>query len=106
MLRYNVQGLGQSFKSVVIYILIEVEGIEYVKRVGKVNFPRDGSLTLENRQKMRSTEDGINVHDGHNPIPVVIEVWFENPQAVVRVWISEALAELVDERALEDLLLK
>jgi len=89
---------------VVIYILIQVEGPEDVKRVGEVDFPWDRSSVLENRQQMCGADDGINVHDGHDPVAVVVVVRLENPQVVVWVWIGEALAEFVDERALEYLL--
>ena len=34
----------------VIYILVEVERLEYIERVGEIDFPRDGSVVLENRQ--------------------------------------------------------
>ena len=55
---------------------------------------------------MRSADDGINVDDGHDPIPVIVVVRFENPQAVVGVGISETPAEFVDERTFEHLLPK
>ena len=34
----------------IVYVFIEVEGLEHVERIGEVNLPRDGSFVLENRQ--------------------------------------------------------
>jgi hypothetical protein len=91
---------------VVVYVLIEVKGLEYIERAGESDLSWDGGFVLENWQKMSGADDRINVHDGHDPVPVVIVVRFEDPQSVVWVWISERLAEFMDECTFEHLLPK
>jgi hypothetical protein len=34
----------------VIYVLVKIEGLEYIEHVGEIDFPWDGSIILENRQ--------------------------------------------------------
>jgi len=34
----------------VVYILVEVEGLERIERVGEIDLPRDRSVILENKQ--------------------------------------------------------
>ena len=46
---------------------------------------------------MPGMDDGINMHDRHDPVSIVIIVWFKDPQAVVWVRICETLAEFVNE---------
>ena len=53
---------------------------------------------------MPGTDDGIDMHNGHDPVPIVIIVWFKDPQAVVWVGICETLAEFVNECTFERLL--
>ena len=55
---------------------------------------------------MCGADDGIDVHYRHNPVAIIAVVGFKNPQAVVWVWISETLAEFMDERAFKHLLPK
>ena len=45
---------------------------------------------------MSGANNGIDVHNRHNSVPVVVVVGFKNPQAIVRVGISERLAVFVD----------
>ena len=53
---------------------------------------------------MGSTEDGVDVHNGHDSVPIPVVVRFKHPQAVVWVGVSERLAKFVDESAFKGLL--
>jgi len=59
----------------VVYIFVEVEGLEYIKRVGEIDLPWDGSVVLENRQQVCSVDNRINVHN-----TVVLITFIMNPR--------------------------
>jgi hypothetical protein len=86
---------------VIVNILVKIEGFENVKRVGEVNLSWGGRPVLENRQQMDGADDRISVHNGHNPVSVVVVIWFNDPHPIVRVRVKVALAEFVDKRTFE-----
>jgi hypothetical protein len=53
---------------------------------------------------MCSADNGIKMHYRHDPIAIAVVIQLKDPQAVVWVQASEALAELVDECTFEQLL--
>jgi len=50
-----------------------------VKRVADVNLPGDGDISTKDREKVSGTDDGVNVHNRHDPILVAVEIWLNNP---------------------------
>ena len=91
--------LVHSFESVVIDVLVYVEGCKDVKCVAEVNLPWNGYITSKDREEVSSTDYRVHVYNGHNPILVVVEIGFDNPHAVVGVGVVERFGKLVDKCA-------
>lgn len=53
---------------------------------------------------MCGADDGVNVYNRHDSVPIVTVVRFKNPQAIVRVGVSETPAEVVNECAFKSVL--
>jgi len=83
----------------VINILVHIKGLENVKRVAEVNLPGDSDISTKDREKVSGADDGVNVHNGHDPILVAVEIGLNNPYVIVRVGVVEGFAELVDKCA-------
>jgi len=77
-------------------VLANIEGRENVKRVAKVNFPWNSCITSEDREQVRGTDHGVHMDDGHDPIPIAIEIRLDDPHAVVGVGVFERFAKVVD----------
>lgn len=90
------QYLEHGFESVVVDILVYVEGCEDIKRVAKVNLPQDGGIAPEDWEKMSGTDNGVDVHNRHDTVSAAIELGFDNPHAVVGVGVIEGFAIVVD----------
>lgn len=83
----------------VVNILVYIEGSENVKRVAEVSFPWDSCVAPEDWEKVCSTNYGVNMDHRHNPIPVNIKIRFNDPHAVVGVWVVEGFTKVMDKRA-------
>ena len=98
----NMRHLEQSFKSMVIDILVHIESREDVECLTEVNLPRNNRITFEDWEKVCRTNYRVHIDNGHDPITVAIEIGLDNPHAVVGVGIVEGLTEVVDEGTGED----
>ena len=81
----------------VVNIPVYVEGGKDIKRVAIVNVPWDDIRIFEDREEVCGTNNGIDVNDGHDAVPVAVEIRFHNPHTVVGVRVTIGLAILVDE---------
>lgn len=70
----------------------------------EVYLPWNGGIDSEDWEKVCATNYGVNMNDRHDPIPVGVEIRFDNPHAVVRVWVIERFAKVVDERTRKNLI--
>ena len=48
--------LEHNFKSMVVNVLVDVEGCEDVERMAEVDFPRNGCITLEDWEKVSGAD--------------------------------------------------
>ena len=78
--------LKQSFKGVVINVLVDVEGCENIKRMAKVNVPRNGCVAFKDWKEVHGMDDTVNIDYRHDPVPIVIGIWLNDPHPIV--WIS------------------
>ena len=79
----------KGLKGVVINILVNIEGCENVERVAKVNIPRDGCITSEDREKVRATNYTVDMDHRHDAVPGPIDIRLDNPHPVVWVGLVE-----------------
>lgn len=75
-----------------INILVYIEGCEDVEWVAEAYFPQNSCTNLEDREKVRSMDNGVNVSNQHDPV----ETWLDNSCAIVRVRVFIGLGDMVD----------
>ena len=66
--------------------------------MAKVDLSWDSGITSKDWDKMCSTDHGVDVNDPHDPIPITVEIWLDNPHAIVWVGAVKGFTEVMDER--------
>ena len=92
------QYLEHGLESVIIDILIYIEGREDVERVRKVNFPWDSRITCKDWEEVSGAYDRVHMYNGHDPVPVAVEIGFDNPHTVVRVGAVKGFTKFMNKR--------
>ena len=82
----------------VINILVHIESCEDVECVAEVDISWNKDIAFENWEKVCSADYRVHMNDGHDPIPVTVEIRLDDPHAVVGIGIVEGLAKVVNER--------
>ena len=80
----------------VVNIPVYVEGSKGVECVAIVNVPWNIRITSEDWEKVHSTNNGINMNNRHDAVPVVVKIRFNNPHTIVRVWVVVGFAKIVN----------
>jgi len=81
----------------IVNVLVYIVGRKDVKRVAKVNFPRNDSIAFENRKKVCGTKYGVHMDNGHDPVSITVNIRLDNPHTIVGVRVIKRFAEVVDE---------
>ena len=81
----------------VVNVLVNIEGSKGIECATKVDFSWNGYIASEDWEKVSSTDYGIHMYNGHDPIPITVKIRFDDPHAVVRVRIVEWFVKFVDE---------
>lgn len=91
--------LEHCFKSVVVNVLVNIESREDVERMAKIGFPRSSHIAPEDWKKVSGTDYRVHMYDRHDPIPIGVKVRLNDPHPIIRVWVIEGFAKMVDKRA-------
>ena len=79
----------------IVNILIYIEGCKDIERVAEIHLPWNGYVTTEDGEKVSGPDNGVNVDNRHDSIPVSIETGLNDPHAIVGVRVIKSLAEVV-----------
>lgn len=93
------QYLEHDFESVVVNVLIYIEGGKDVESVAKVDLPWNGYISFEDWKKMSTTDYGVQVHNRHDSIFITVVIGFNDPHPIVGVRVVKGFVKFVDKCA-------
>lgn len=79
--------------------LVHIEGGEDIERVAEVYFPWDSCIMAKDREKVCTTDDRVDVDDGHYSIAIAIDIWLNDPHVVVGIRVIEGFGKKMNKCA-------
>ena len=65
----------------------------------KVDLPWDYCIVSKDWEKVCSMDYQVQMDERHDPVPIAIEIGFNNPHTIVRIRIIEGSAKVMDKGA-------
>ena len=89
--------LKHGLESMIVNILVYIEGREDVEGVAKIYFSWDRCITPKDWKEVCSTDSRVNMDDGHDSVPIGVKIRLDNPHSIVWVRVIKGLAKVMDE---------